>query len=75
MVSWASDRPEPTCLGQQRRERHQPRALRVSRGVVTQFQQILARRPVLDLVFRVVAIALLALLILVVLPALATLAG
>ncbi|MHB8960500.1 MAG: hypothetical protein ACYDAN_12815 [Candidatus Limnocylindrales bacterium] len=43
--------------------------------MVTQLQEILARRPVLDLACRAVAIALLALLILVALPALATSAG
>jgi hypothetical protein len=43
--------------------------------MVAQIQQILARRPVLDLALRAVAIALLALVILVVLPALASAAG
>ncbi len=55
-----------------RATRNQSGRSRVSGGVVTQMQQELARRPVLDLVCRVLVIVLLALVIFVGFPLLAS---
>lgn len=55
--------------------RNRPRGSRVSPGVVSQLQQSIARRPLVDLAVRALVIALLALAILVGLPAIAAAAA
>lgn len=55
--------------------RNRPRGSRVSPSVVTQLQQSIARRPLVDLAVRALVIALLALAILVGLPAIAAAAA